>query len=48
MLLSEAALYCMRTSYSASEVGSHERFIDVLYHSTLGLRVTKKKKKVTL
>ena len=31
---------------SGSEVGSYLRLIDFLYHSTLGLRVTKKKKKM--
>ena len=30
---------------SGSEAGSHLRLIDVVYHSTLGLRVIKKKKK---
>jgi len=30
---------------SGSEVGSHVRLIDFVYHSTLGLRVIKKKKK---
>jgi len=31
---------------SGSEAGSYLRLIDFVYHSTLGLRVTKKKKKV--
>jgi len=30
---------------SGSEAGSYLRLIDVVYHSTLGLRVIKKKKK---
>ena len=30
---------------SGSEAGSHLRLIDFVYHSTLGLRVIKKKKK---
>jgi len=30
---------------SGSEAGSYFRLIDVVYHSTLGLRVIKKKKK---
>jgi len=30
---------------SGSEEGSYLRFIDVVYHSTLGLRVLKKKKR---
>ena len=30
-----------------SEEGSHLRLIDFVYHSTLGLRVTKKKKEVS-
>jgi len=31
--------------FSGSEAGSNLRLIDFLYHSTLGLRVIKKKKK---
>ena len=31
---------------SGSEAGSYLRLIDLVYHSTLGLRVIKKKKKV--
>ena len=31
---------------SGSEAGSYLRLIDFVYHSTLGLRVTKKKKKL--
>jgi len=30
---------------SGSEAGSHLRLIDIVYHSALGLRVIKKKKK---
>jgi len=30
---------------SGSEAGSYSRLIDFVYHSTLGLRVIKKKKK---
>jgi len=33
---------------SGSEAGSYLRLIDVVYHSTLGLRVIKKKKKRSL
>ena len=33
---------------SGSEAGSYLRLIDFVYHSTLGLRVIKKKKKYTL
>ena len=33
---------------SSSEAGSYSRLIDVGYHSTLGLRVIKKKKKGNL
>jgi len=32
---------------SGSEAGSYLRLIDFVYHSTLGLRVIKKKKKKT-
>ena len=31
---------------SGSETGSYLRLINFMYHSTLGLRVTKKRKKV--
>ena len=31
--------------YSGSEAGSYLRLVDFVYHSTLGLRVIKKKKK---
>ena len=31
---------------SGSEAGSYSRLIDFLFHSTLGLRVIKKKKKM--
>ena len=34
-----------RGLYSGSEAGSYLRLIDFVYHSTLGFRVTKKKKK---
>ena len=33
---------------SGSEAGSYLRLIDFVYHSTLGLRVMKKKKKTEL
>ena len=34
--------------FSGSEAGSYLRFIDFVYHSTLGVKViTKKKKKIT-
>ena len=32
---------------SGSEAGSYLRLIDFVYHSTLGLRVIKKKKKIS-
>ena len=32
---------------SGSEAGSYLRLVDCVYHSTLGLRVMKKKKKAT-
>ena len=32
---------------SGSEAGSYSRLIDVVYHSNLGLRVMKKKKKLS-
>ena len=34
-----------QTLCSGSEAGSYSRLIDFVYHSTLGLRVIKKKKK---
>ena len=36
---------CFTEMCSGSEVGSNLRLIDFVYHSTLGLRVIKKKKK---
>jgi len=36
---------CFTEMCSGSEAGSYLRFIDFVYHSTLGLRVIKKRKK---
>jgi len=37
--------WCFAEICSGSEAGSYLRLIDFVYHSTLGLRVVKKKKK---
>ena len=37
---------CLTEMCSGSEAGSYLRFLDFVYHSTLGLRVIKKKKRV--